>query len=103
MNKFPAPIRKVRFFSPRQEIDRLLFLSALFSLALVLIRIVHTRQITFLSLPWNLFLAWLPYFISGLIRTYHLDWRRGWIFWSMFLLWVLFIPNSFYILTDLFH
>jgi uncharacterized membrane protein len=103
MNKYPVPVKKVKFFSLRHEIDKLIFLSALFSLSLVVIRITHTGHITFLSLLWNLFLAWLPYWISGVVRTYHLDCRRGWIFWLMFLLWVLFIPNSFYILTDLFH
>ena len=103
MNKYPFPINITRFAFLRHEIDRLIFLSALFSTGLVLIRIGHTGHMTFLSLIWNLFLAWLPYCISGVINGFHLFGRSRWIFWSMFVLWILFIPNSFYILTDLFH
>ena len=103
MNKYPAPIKTMRFFSVRNEINRLIFLSALFSLVLVIIRFIHTGHFTFLSLIWNLFLAWLPYSISTLITYIRLNPRRRWIFWALFLVWILFIPNSFYILTDLFH
>jgi len=103
MNNIPLSSKNLKFFSFRREIDKFLFLSASFSLGLVLVRIIHTGHITFLSLIWNLFLAWLPYYISGLISNFRRGGRSGWKFWSLFLLWILFIPNSFYILTDLFH
>lgn len=103
MNKYPVPIKITRFVFLRHEIDRFIFLSALFSAGLVLIRILHTGHLTFLSLIWNLFLAWLPYCVSKIISGFQIFRRSGWIFWSMFVLWILFIPNSFYILTDLFH
>lgn len=64
---------------------------------------IHTGRYTFLFLVWNLFLAYIPYFITGALAR-----RPGWvsnrlIFVPLFLVWLLFIPNSFYIITDLFH
>jgi uncharacterized membrane protein len=85
----------------------------LFSCLLVAARIFHTGRLTFVFMPWNLFLAYVPYFISTILtrvgpagsysvprvslRTHNLLRIAGLI------AWLLFIPNSFYILTDLYH
>lgn len=54
-------------------------------------------------LVWNLFLAYVPYFITNWLQ-FNPDWiQKRWKFAGAFLCWLLFIPNSFYILTDLFH
>jgi uncharacterized membrane protein len=79
-----------------------LFISCCFSCLLVCIRVVATGYLTYLFLVWNLFLALIPYLVSewlfqnrnGLRNT-----RRI----ILLLLWLLFIPNSFYIVTDLIH
>jgi uncharacterized membrane protein len=63
---------------------------------------------------WNLFLAYIPYAISTWLTANwtgrrHAHDQAGAEWWAyamrMLLLpaWLLFIPNSFYILTDLFH
>ena len=101
--KTSLQLYKNRIFSPVLEINRWLSFSVFFSCLLVLARIIYTGRITFLSLVWNLFLAYIPYFITKIIST-----RPGWIkekkwFILFFLLWLICIPNSFYILTDLFH
>src|ERR1700684_4145545 len=58
-----------RFFFPRSEMDRLLSLSVLFSCVMVILRIIHTGRLTFITLIWNLFLAYIPYAITkGLTR-----------------------------------
>jgi uncharacterized membrane protein len=53
---------------------------------------------------WNLFLAWLPLaFASGLVAVLR---RRLWSSWgalTLTILWVLFLPNSFYMITDFIH
>jgi uncharacterized membrane protein len=91
------------FFFLRTGMDRLLALSMLFSCLLVATRIIHTGRFTFISLIWNLFLAYVPYFITtGLAR------RPRWIgnlplVTGIFFVWLLFIPNTFYIITDLYH
>jgi uncharacterized membrane protein len=94
--------RMRRFLLLRTELDRLLTASMLFSCTLVGIRIFHTGSLTFLTMIWNLFLAYIPYAIStGLTTWGH---RAGRFFRILtFLVWLLFIPNSFYILTDLYH
>jgi uncharacterized membrane protein len=91
----------VRF--ARNEWDRMLTLAIAFSTALVAARIAYTGTITFLSLVWNLFLAWLPYMISSWMQQQNNIVPSRWKFAAISFVWLLFIPNSFYILTDLFH
>lgn len=90
--------RSVSFL--RTEVDILLYLSMIFSCLLTAARILYTGRLTFIFLPWNLFLAYIPYFISTYLsnRT-----RRNVAWWTLSLVWLLFIPNSFYIITDLYH
>jgi len=108
-----------RFLLLRTELDRMLTASMLFSCTLVGLRILHTGSLIFLSMIWNIFLAYIPYAISTALTV----WRKptthpnpartrpGQWFASLmavlrilsFFTWHLFIPNSFYILTDLFH
>ncbi|HEX7847691.1 MAG TPA: DUF1361 domain-containing protein [Chitinophagaceae bacterium] len=98
MNKFFRDI-----YSARTEMDKLLILSSAFSVLLVLTRTIITGQLFFIFLPWNLFLAAVPYFISTKLINKP-GWSGSkWKFSLVLLVWILFIPNSFYILTDLFH
>jgi uncharacterized membrane protein len=93
-----------RFFSLRSEIGRLISLSVLFSIAMVTARVAYTGRTTFLFLIWNLFLAWVPYFISQwLYRSAGLIRNNKIFFGLVLLLWLAFVPNTFYILTDLYH
>ncbi len=87
----------------RSETDRLLTASMAFSILMVLSRVVYTGNTLFLFLVWNLVLAYIPY-----VLTHWLQQRPSWIrhkikFAAVFLIWLLLIPNSFYIITDLFH
>lgn len=87
----------------RTELERWLVLSCSFSLGLTGFRVIYTQQYLFVWFGWNLFLALVPYLITrAAIR------RPQWIesngrFVVLFTVWLLFIPNSFYIITDLFH
>ncbi|HYE56359.1 MAG TPA: DUF1361 domain-containing protein [Chitinophagaceae bacterium] len=87
----------------KSELQRWLAASMLFSVLLVSARIVYTGQLSFIFLVWNLFLAYVPYVLTSWLR-YRPDWiespRK---FAAVFIAWLLFIPNSFYIITDLFH
>lgn len=85
------------------EIDRLIFLSCGFSLVLTIVRMIYTDSLMFAWLNWNLFLAFVPYYISStLIRKPFLIDRKI-KFALLFFSWLVFIPNSFYLITDLFH
>lgn len=87
----------------RWEIREWLLLSALFSGLLLAGRIAVTGSFTYLFLPWNLFLAWIPYRITGWMSEELQLLENPWKFRGLLLGWLLFIPNSFYIITDLFH
>ena len=70
-----------------------------FTIFLLATRIVFTGQLYYVFLAWNLFLAWIPFAISQ-----HLDTVTG--RWKTFLLvglWLLFLPNAPYIITDFLH
>lgn len=55
-------------------------------------------------LLWNLFLAWIPLLLAyALVRIVR---RQSWSTWpaiGLTLAWLLFLPNSFYIVSDLIH
>lgn len=92
-----------RYYFSKSEVERTLLLSCLFSLALLAARIWHTGHGSFIFLGWNLFLAFVPYVVSKKLMQ-----QVSWIqsspkFAFAFVVWLLFIPNSFYIITDLFH
>ena len=80
-----------------------LIISCSFSFLLLCTRVIATWSLTYVFLLWNLFLAFIPYAISYWLHN------NIWIIKSKLKLiaiisaWILFIPNSFYILTDLFH
>ncbi len=67
-------------------------------------RVLLSNRITFGFVPWNLFLAWLPYLFSMLMDLIHQVRPRWW--WAQIIpggLWLLFLPNAFYIMTDFIH
>lgn len=52
---------------------------------------------------WNLFLAWLPVLFAYLFVRWQHKGGRPWLAGVWALLWLLFLPNSFYVLSDLIH
>lgn len=92
-----------RFILFNSELDRILTLSMGFSVVLVMARIAYTGKLTFIWLIWNLVLAWIPYVITSWLQQRPAIQANRLKFAAVSLVWLLFIPNSFYILTDLFH
>lgn len=93
----------VRSYSKRNAMEQVLILSCVFSILLVLVRLAVTGKSVFIFLPWNLALAWFPYGLSKWLIG-----KPGWIENRLklvlaMLAWIIFMPNAFYILTDLFH
>lgn len=71
-----------------------------FIACLIACRIYFSGSLLFIFLAWNIFLAWIPFFISSYLRPSSL------VKWKQYLLltgWLLFFPNSLYIITDLIH
>jgi len=84
-------------------VQGLLFTSVGFSVMLLLLRTIYAGQITFYFLLWNLFLAFIPFYLSNTLMQRPAWIESKWKFSLVFIGWLLFIPNSFYMLTDLFH
>ena len=80
-----------------------LAVGSLFCVALVLVRNVHTGNVNFRYLIWNLFLAWIPFALAVFVYD---RWRRRGAGVTLFVLgalWLLFFPNAPYIATDFVH
>ncbi len=89
-------------FPPAQQ--RILVVAALlaWSVSLVLFRIEASSDKNGSELLWNLFLAALPLVWSSIFQRAIT--RKRWIGASVtFVLWILFLPNAPYLLTDLIH
>ena len=75
----------------------------LFCATLFYIRIKLTNSLFFGFLPWNLFLAWIPYAAALQIEKLNLQKTSNFIFLLYLGFWLLFFPNAPYIITDLIH
>jgi len=79
----------------------ILTLCCLLSVFLLMVRLKLTQSFFLLFLVWNLFLAVIPFCIS-----FHLKHRKKLKKWQLIGwsgLWLLFLPNAPYIVTDLIH
>ena len=74
-----------------------------FSCLLLLGRMIATRSLEYIFLPWNLFLAFVPYCITWWMTKNVSIIENKIKFFMVIAAWLLFIPNSFYIITDLVH
>ncbi|MFI8380286.1 DUF1361 domain-containing protein [Leeuwenhoekiella sp. NPDC079379] len=70
---------------------------------LLMIRLKITRDFFGLFLVWNLFLASIPLGIVWLLKEQKTLIKNNFIVALAFGIWLLFLPNSPYILTDLIH
>lgn len=83
----------------KNQFNRYLHLAALTICALLLMRTVYSQNLSHLYLIWNIFLAYLPKYLSGKIaqtskKSFH---------YLIFVLWILFLPNAPYLITDIIH
>ncbi len=70
---------------------------------LLLLRITRSHSYSYFFLTWNLFLAAVPFFAATVLEF--LDRKRRWVAmqWIAFIVWLLFLPNAPYIVTDFIH
>ena len=89
---------KTIFKSTRSQL--LLIIS--FCIFLWMIRIKLTQSLFFGFLIWNLFLAFIPYLISSIIKKRKKNSSKFMLILILFI-WLLFLPNAPYIITDFIH
>lgn len=92
-----------RLYFDKTELTQTLLLSCGFSGAILAARVLYTGEGLFLFLTWNLFLAYLPFALSSWMEKRPEALRQPVFFYTAFAVWLLMVPNSFYIITDLFH
>ena len=61
--------------------------------------LITRGQYLYFMMGWNVFLALLPLVFVSIAKTV----RRRWLTAVLAVLWILFLPNAFYLLTDLIH
>ena len=76
---------------------------SLFVVAMIVVRVLYTRTPEHSGIAWNLVLAWIPFGLALIVyeraRTGPLT--PAWA--AVGVLWLLFLPNAPYIVTDLKH
>ncbi len=78
-------------------------LSSALALILLGMRVAWTHERAYHFLVWNLFLAWVPYGCAIGIRALHKRRLAGLALVPLLLIWLGFLPNAPYLVTDLVH
>jgi uncharacterized membrane protein len=98
-----ASILRVHRFLSSQSLYPLL-LSSFLAVGLLAVRMLFAHGWGYNNMPWNLFLAWVPYIFSFLALFLHqLARGRWWILLFPAGLWLIFFPNAPYLVTDFLH
>ena len=85
------------------KLNQFLALNSLFCILLLLLRVYFTGSLFYGFLIWNLFLAAIPYFISSILsKTVWLK-KQALVLLVILGVWLLFLPNAPYLITDLMH
>jgi uncharacterized membrane protein len=96
--------RGLRLKRPERQVLLALVASSGLSVALFLIRVYSGGTWRYDFMVWNLFLAWLPLGFAWWLR----EWlkKHRWLTWqgvALTALWLGFLPNSFYLMSDFIH
>jgi uncharacterized membrane protein len=87
------------FSSGNSPVVRKLFWLSAFCFVLEFFRLVTTQTLSYIFLPWNLILAWVPLGFALLPFENYTPLKRL----GVIVAWLLFFPNAPYIITDLIH
>lgn len=92
------------YLSARARLGVALAASSLASVGLFFVGAWSNQSFEFAYLMWNLFLAWIPLFlVLQLERVLRTNLWSSWVALLFTALWVGFLPNSFYLITDYIH
>jgi uncharacterized membrane protein len=97
------PVRRQRYANERLVVLAGLGIATALCVALEVLRELHYHTHAYRFLLWNLTLAWIPLLLGLLIYDRY---RRGAALLELapvVALWLLFLPNAPYILTDFIH
>ncbi len=94
----------LRWTRPRTQFLTALLLATTVTLGLFAVRALRNSNLDYDYLVWNLFLGWLPLlFALKLAVTLRTKLWSSWEAVGYSFLWLLFLPNSFYMVSDFIH
>lgn len=91
----------IHLFNANKRSNIVITIMTLYCFSLLLIRAKLTQNIFLFFLIWNLFLATVPYLIMLYLKVNALKSKLK--VYGLLTVWLAFLPNSFYIITDLKH
>jgi uncharacterized membrane protein len=92
------------YSSTRARLGLALVVSSLVSTGFWIIGAVSNHSLELAYLVWNLFLAWIPLGLAlWLERILNTKLWSSWLALFVTLIWLGFLPNSFYVLSDFVH
>jgi uncharacterized membrane protein len=91
-------------YGSRLRVVRVLLAMSVACCFLAAFRVYWTQNYSYSWLVWNLFLAWVPLLIAYYLQKYYVRFpKRYTVLCLSCFVWLLFFPNSPYIITDLIH
>jgi len=86
------------------NIPKSVIILTIFAVVLNILRILIWGKLSFIYITWNIFLAFIPFIISSLILYFFKEGKiKKYLFVIGIFLWIIFIPNAPYIITDFVH
>lgn len=90
--------------SPKNQFVLALLVASAVTLSLFTVRWLRNGTAQYSYLVWNLLLAWLPLlFALWLARVLRSKLWSSWEALLVSMLWLIFLPNSFYMVSDFIH
>lgn len=88
-----------------KKIEEIKVLALGFAVCTILLtaRLKVTSSFFFLFLAWNLFLAFIPYVLTFCVQAYPKLFSSKWLLSMIIIIWLLFLPNAPYLISDLQH
>jgi uncharacterized membrane protein len=80
-----------------------LVLTSALCTAMLVVRALVYRNFGYWFLGWNLLLAWVPLLAAMAAAPLLRPGRRIWLALPVLVVWLLFLPNAPYLITDIFH
>jgi uncharacterized membrane protein len=97
-------MESVKMYLRKMSSAHFLRLATLVSVLLLVGRIGYTRDVTYIFLMWNLFLAWAPYGLAVVLERIEKIKRQPLLVVApLYVVWLFFFPNAPYVLTDFIH
>lgn len=93
----------LKLFNQNKKVNQLLLFYSVYCISLLLVRAKLTNSVYLFFLIWNLFLAIIPYAITTHLLTLDLQKTSKIKVFAIIAIWLAFVPNAFYIITDLVH